>query len=93
MKGVKKKGKGLHHAEVTHKADTKGQAHMMFLRRDNHMQNKEYIQSGTLKILLSVHALKIGTKGVKKRKGVTPCRGHPQGRHQGASSHDVLTWR
>ena len=51
---------------------------MMFLRRDNHMQNKEYIQSGTLKILLSVHALKIGTKGVKnKSKGVTPCRGHP----------------
>ena len=37
---------------VSSAPDTKGQAHMMFLHRDNHMQNKEYIQSGTLKILL-----------------------------------------
>ena len=52
-KGVKKKGKGLPHAEVAHKVDTKGQAHMIFFHRDNHMQNKGYIQSRTLKILLS----------------------------------------
>ena len=52
-KGFKKKGKGLHHAEVAHKVDTKGQAHMMCLHRDNHMQNKGYIQSRTSKILLS----------------------------------------
>ena len=63
-KGFKKKGKGLPHAEVTHKVDTKGQAHMMFLHRDNHMQNKGYIQSRTLKILLSVHAPNRGRKGV-----------------------------
>ena len=39
-KGVKKKGKGLPHAEVTQKADTKGQAHMMFLHRDNHLSGR-----------------------------------------------------
>ena len=44
------------------------------------MQNKGYIQSRTLKILLSVHAPNRGRKWVKnKSKGVTPCRGHPQG--------------
>ena len=85
-KGLKK-GKGLPHAEVTHKVDTKGQAHIMLLHGDNHLQNKGYIQSRTLKILLSVHAPNRGTKGDKnKSKGQTPCRGHPKGKHQGASS-------
>ena len=44
-------------------ADTKGQAHMMLLHGDNHLQ-KGYIQSRTLKILLSVHAPNRGRKGV-----------------------------
>ena len=48
-KGFKKKERGY----PMQRLDTKGQAHMMFLHRDNHMQNKGYIQSGTLKILRS----------------------------------------
>ena len=52
---------------VTHKSDTKGQAHRMFLHRDNHMQSQGYEQSGTLKISLSVHAPKSRTIRVKKK--------------------------
>ena len=62
---MKKKEKGSTLAEVIHKTDIKGQAHRMFLHRDNHMQSQGYEQSGTLKILLSIHTPKSRTIRVK----------------------------
>ena len=54
------------------------------------MQNKGYIQSRTLKILLSVHAPKRGTKGIlKKGKGLP----HAEVTHKGLSVHALLTAR
>ena len=54
---VKHKKRGLPHAEVTQKTDTKGQTHRMFLHRDNPMQCQGFEQSGTLKISLSEEAV------------------------------------
>ena len=91
---VKHKKGGLPNAEVTQKTDTKGQAHRMFLHRDNPMQCQGFEQSGTLKLSLSVHAPYSRTRRVKhKKRGVTQCRGHPEDRYQGTSTQDVLTQR
>ena len=71
----KKKERGYPMQRSPTRQTPRGKLTMMFLYRDNHMQNKGCIQSGTLKILLSVHAPKRGTKGVKKKE-----RGYPMQR-------------
>ena len=60
-------------AEDAHKADNKGQAHMMFLHRDNHMQNKRVHTKWDFENTSKCTRVK------NKSKGLTPCRSHPKG--------------
>ena len=75
---VKHIKRGLPHAEVTQKTDTKGEAYRMFLHRDNPMQCQGFEQSGTLKISLSVHAPYSRTRRVKKKGGSYPMQMSPR---------------